>query len=321
MATGDGIIWQETAPDDDTNISDGDNYQVHDIKAVRMRLAHEHTFPSSQTGTSEAGYHKFMTFQPGTTAASDLISGSTAGAFVCKSSGTGYEAYLCTIASGTAANDNVQITFVGGLNAGALKVGTQAVGDIIYANSTSGFTRVAIGTTGDLIYSVDGTAPGYISLADFGTSFTGGTGLVTVGDVTAGTFSGIVNLATNAFADGSVGAAGQVLVSGGDGANPAWSSLLGDWVDKSGGYGAQQATTDGFVMVSIAVNGSVAAQVDGYTDSDADPTTIRASCGTDGTHSNPNMLFIFFAVKKSDYWKVVFNAGSVSKLYWIPIGA
>ena len=83
---------------------------------------------------------------------------------------------------------------------------------------------------------------------------------------------------------------------------------LGAWVDKSSSYGAQQAATDGFIC---AIGSNIA--LAGYTDANANPTTIRANMSFDNTQSS-----IMFSVKKNDYWKVVSNGSPT--VYWIPLG-
>ena len=94
MALGDGDTWDETAPDDDTNVSDVDDHEVHVKKAIRIRLAKEHVWPSSQAASATAGYHKYITFQPmATTSPSTLIAGTTSAAILAKTSGTGYELF------------------------------------------------------------------------------------------------------------------------------------------------------------------------------------------------------------------------------------
>ncbi len=121
----------------------------------------------------------------------------------------------------------------------------------------------------------------------------------------------------------------RVLMNTGTDNNPAWgqvdsaaaSGVLGAWVNKSGGYGAQQAATDGFVMASFTVGASTALDVSGYSDSNANPTTLRAQSYTDGVHPSGATLNIFFAVKKGDYWKVTANAGSAAAVWWIPLGS
>ena len=63
MAVGDGITWDEAAPTDATLATKIDDYNRDVRKGARLRLANEHEWPSSQTGTDEAGQHKFVTFQ------------------------------------------------------------------------------------------------------------------------------------------------------------------------------------------------------------------------------------------------------------------
>jgi hypothetical protein len=63
MAIGDGITWDETAPTDATIAIQIDDYTRDIKKGVRSRLALEHEFPDSQAATSEAGRHKYVSFQ------------------------------------------------------------------------------------------------------------------------------------------------------------------------------------------------------------------------------------------------------------------
>ena len=63
MALGDGVVWDETTPTDATLAISIDDHMRHLYKAVRSRMAMEHEFPDSQSATSEAGEHKFITFQ------------------------------------------------------------------------------------------------------------------------------------------------------------------------------------------------------------------------------------------------------------------
>lgn len=91
-------------------------------------------------------------------------------------------------------------------------------------------------------------------------------------------------------------------------------ALLGTWVDKSAGYGAQQAANDGVV---VALGGGGIGDIYIYTDANANPTTLRArqtvASGGYGTAVCP--------VKKGHYWKVTVGAPTtVTSVYWIPIG-
>jgi len=92
---------------------------------------------------------------------------------------------------------------------------------------------------------------------------------------------------------------------------------LGAWVDKSGSYGAQQASTDGFVMAFG--NGYTTRIISIYTDGSNPPTTVRAQEGTDSGTTDLK-CFTFSPVKKNDYWKVEFTGGTIT-VYWIPLGA
>jgi hypothetical protein len=108
---------------------------------------------------------------------------------------------------------------------------------------------------------------------------------------------------------------------------------LGSWVDKSGGYAAQQATTDGFVVARIlwTAGNDVYAKLEGYTDANANPVALIAGASAGNTHpstANVNIYTNSFTlpVKKNDYWKVVKTdiggAGTYTiSVYWIPLGA
>jgi hypothetical protein len=97
---------------------------------------------------------------------------------------------------------------------------------------------------------------------------------------------------------------------------------LGSWVDKSGSYGAQQAATDGFVVVygRASVNGGDF-QVNFYTDSASNPTTLRGRIYTN-SNTTENYDTLTCPVKKGEYWKVVQGtSGGVYSVYWIPLGS
>lgn len=71
-----GDTWNESKPDNSDLANQIDDYMRDDKIAVRARLAQEHVFPTSQTGTSEGGFHKFITFQ-GQSAAPSLVYGTS----------------------------------------------------------------------------------------------------------------------------------------------------------------------------------------------------------------------------------------------------
>uniref|UniRef100_A0A6H1ZPW8 Putative tail protein n=2 Tax=viral metagenome TaxID=1070528 RepID=A0A6H1ZPW8_9ZZZZ len=109
---------------------------------------------------------------------------------------------------------------------------------------------------------------------------------------------------------------------GGTGATSLPTTSLGSWVDKSASYGAQQASTDGFVCAY----GTSAqwSSFSGYTDANANPTTQIARVYGVVTGEYP-FVYAMFPVKKNDYWKIVVNvingASATMTVYWIPLGS
>jgi hypothetical protein len=93
MALGDGDGWDETLPTNATLATKIDDHNRDIRKGVRSRMALEHEWPSSQSATSEAGQHKFITLQnQGTQPA---LSGTQHSALYIKTDGgTGYGLYF-----------------------------------------------------------------------------------------------------------------------------------------------------------------------------------------------------------------------------------
>ena len=91
-------------------------------------------------------------------------------------------------------------------------------------------------------------------------------------------------------------------------------TTLGTWVDKSGSYGAQQASTDGFICAT-AYGGDGNSVVRGYTDAANPPTTVRAN---NSAYFGTSYYSIMFPVKSGDYWKVTSSRSPT--VYWIPLG-
>ena len=89
---------------------------------------------------------------------------------------------------------------------------------------------------------------------------------------------------------------------------------FGAWVDKSASFAAQQAATDGFVVAYKSGNDTT--DVYGYTDVNADPTTVRAHLYAYYPEASWAQTFTM-PVKKNDYWKIV---GNPTAVYWIPMG-
>ena len=89
MPLGDGVTWDETTPVDGTIGVYIDDYIRHFGVGVRLRMANEHEWPSSQSTEAEAGMHKFMTLQA--QVVKPTLSGSQIGAVYSKSGTLYYE--------------------------------------------------------------------------------------------------------------------------------------------------------------------------------------------------------------------------------------
>lgn len=182
-------------------------------------------------------------------------------------------------------------TQFGGLGASNINV---PQGSIFYFNGTGTVTTLPAGTAGDIFISQGaGANPKYLSVLP---TSNGGTGQ------TAGTnaANGVVILDATANIPSTIKVQAQ----------------FGAWVDKSSNYGAQQAATDGFVVV---YTGSDGLGITGYTDGNADPTTIRI-VSTIATVTGSKSFTM--PVRKNDYWKIVKDAGVTSiSVFWIPLGA
>jgi hypothetical protein len=88
---------------------------------------------------------------------------------------------------------------------------------------------------------------------------------------------------------------------------------LGAWVDKTSSYGAQKATTDGFVVARL--QGSLIVYI--YSDANADPTTARCwQYSAVGSESS-----LMCPIKKDDYWKLTVSGAAPTSVYFIPLGA
>lgn len=91
----DGVTWNEAVPDDNNQAADIDDFHRDGMKAVRSRMAHEHIWPSSQTGTDQAGFHRYITLStqfstPGLVYGAD----TQAAAIYALSSGTGVSVFV-----------------------------------------------------------------------------------------------------------------------------------------------------------------------------------------------------------------------------------
>ena len=135
MALGDGTTWDETTPTNATVATQIDDYNVDLRKAVRSRMALEHEWPASQSATSEAGKHTFITLQE--QAAKPTIAGTQLGAVYIKTSASGEQELFFEDEAGT----EVQITSGAVLNANVAGHTIQIL-DTGYTTVTSGATAI-----------------------------------------------------------------------------------------------------------------------------------------------------------------------------------
>lgn len=99
MAIGDGATWDESQPTDAVLVNIVDDH-IRDLRVgVRSRMTREHEWPASQSATSEAGVHKFITLQNQT--ASPTLSGTQVGGLYTKVVGsTNQELFFARTGSG-----------------------------------------------------------------------------------------------------------------------------------------------------------------------------------------------------------------------------
>jgi hypothetical protein len=125
MGLGDGVIWNEALPDDNTVANQIDDYNRDLRVGVRARMAQEHFWGSAQTGTSEGGLHKYVTLQALTAAPTLVVYTSLTGTNTAPGGGL----YVAT-------NPAVIIATVSG-TANVLTTATSVVPYFIASSSTS----------------------------------------------------------------------------------------------------------------------------------------------------------------------------------------
>ena len=94
-----------------------------------------------------------------------------------------------------------------------------------------------------------------------------------------------------------------------------------------------RATSDGFVSAYVSTNMGDRCVIDGYTDSDPAPSTLRSSAAADetpwGTVSRVVTNSLMMPVLKGDYWKVTaiteysengHNCANQGKVFFMPLG-
>lgn len=132
MAFPNGTSWDETTPTDTTTAVLIDDHFLDIKKAIRSRMILEHEWPSSQSATSEAGQHKFITLQE--QVAKPTIAGTQLAAVYVKTVGAGLQELFFEDESG----NEVQIISGTQLN-------VDVAGHMIQQTSTF-YTAVATGT-------------------------------------------------------------------------------------------------------------------------------------------------------------------------------
>lgn len=152
MALGDGDTWDETNPTNATVGVNIDDYDRDLRKGVRSRMAHEHEWPASQSATSEAGRHKFVTMQLQST--QPTLSGTQIAALYIKTVGTRYEVFFARASTGA---EEIQITTTGGLNIGLQSfLQLTSTLDGVFATGTASVTTTTMMSTamGDQFYEL-----------------------------------------------------------------------------------------------------------------------------------------------------------------------
>lgn len=143
MAIGDGITWDESNPTNDTDASLEDDYNRDLRKGIRARMAIEHEFPASQSATSQAGAHKFITLQ--TQTGIPVLAGTQVGVVYSKLATTNYELFFARTGSNAG---EVQITVGTGINTPGISfdgvtINTNTAGALIVASSGVGTAQLS----------------------------------------------------------------------------------------------------------------------------------------------------------------------------------
>jgi hypothetical protein len=169
MAAGDGIVWNEALPDNNTLAHQIDDYNRDIRLGVRSRMAREHVWPASQTGTGEAGHHQFITFQQQTGAPTLLASSGMVGALYVGSSGAGYPLMFENSAGSTVtlvnSAGNLPSIISGGTQGGIIVCSSaNANGVVVLAATTAvGYVLTSLGQTAapswQSVMALTGTGP------------------------------------------------------------------------------------------------------------------------------------------------------------------
>lgn len=312
MPLGDGLVWDETLPDNNVQLTDGDDHQLHTRKAVRIRLDKEHVWPSSQANTATAGYHRFITFQPQASSAAPhtLITATTAGAIAFVSYGTGYSFQVAVATDTSLRLINDDLTF----NHGLISPSGMTAGDIIISTGTSSFSRLPLASSDkSVLVSNATTAPAW-SKALVVTSVTA-TGLTSATLLVSGTstLSGNVLMSAAATISGTFTAPGRVLAP----------NQFGTGVVKNENT-TYQAASDGYLVLSfyrgdqVHINTFVSTNQALVDSEDASVGVTQRSTDAGGI----GYAYMCIPILKGEYYRFEATAGSTAlKKVFIPLGA
>lgn len=154
----DGTTWNEATPDNNDLANQIDDY-MRDIKlGIRARASQEHVWPSSQTGTSEGGFHRYITFQPQTAAPSLVYGLSTQIGALYISSGSKHLIFVDSAGSAyIVAQSGAGVSFLGG---------TGSLGSLIALTTGGTAVQVAPSTTNTVLAGNGSTAlPSYKAMS------------------------------------------------------------------------------------------------------------------------------------------------------------
>lgn len=168
MAIGDGSSWNESVPTNATVANQIDDYNRDLRTGISARMRHEHIWPTSQTGTDEAGYHTFITFQA---TASPTLAGTTAGALFVGQSSAGYPLVFKDSSgdSTTLVSSDGNMAVISGGSQGGIVIASSASPtgvEVLPAATTDNYVLTSKTTTGSPKWTdVDAIATTYVSTA------------------------------------------------------------------------------------------------------------------------------------------------------------
>lgn len=155
----------------------------------------------------------------------------------------------------------------------------------------------------------DGTVDFSAAAFDGTVDFSKRTDFSSIGVAGDATFGGAVQM------DATCAIGGQLTLTG-------KAAMFGGWTSKNANT-SYQAETDGIVVASVQATNVAALQ--GYSDGNNPPTTLRTRGQNVYAYSGPNTLYagLTMPVRKGDYYEVD-ASGSTSPtitVFWLPIGA